>query len=306
MKRNMKKKGCLITLILMIVILIPTYYNRKLIINATSNWLSSQTIPFQLVVNPKTINHSQHPTGLTLNEVNDQDYQHQLKNANHIVKLFNRKQQSCGFLSKEQNRQLRKWVTQKPHRYLYSVTPLVLGQNRHGHYLTVSVNRYDDTHQIHSYRYRVYYHHQKPGQARFLGNFSSNKPPKFVTWTNRVGVSGISKVPNFIDKINSTMLNSGVAAKPTTTVKQYQQLAQNIGLSPTSAPGLKNYINRGGADQKNSAITAYEFSDVPRETRFYITQYNNHQHYHYTLVFNRNTNAFTQFLNGIKSVAHKN
>ncbi|UQS82114.1 hypothetical protein MOO45_08015 [Bombilactobacillus folatiphilus] len=304
MKKILKKKRYLYTLLVCILLFILLYYNRNPLIKASSNWLSRQTIPFQLVVNPHKLDQIKKPKSLTLNELSEKEYQQQLKITKQLVNSFDKHRQQCGFLSTKQNQQLKQWVQQKHHRYLYSVTPLTSGKNRHGKYITVSVNRYDDTQQIHSYRYQVFYRSNgKVQAAKFIGNFHNAKPPKFISWTNKLGVSGIAKVPTFLDKVNTTLINSGITAQSTATLDKYQQLARNLGLSSKSATALKQYVLQNGMDQKNSSVVGYELSDVPRETRFFITQINDHHRYYYTVTFNRNQNEFTNFLSGHASVA---
>ena len=295
----------LVTTIIICLCLFIIYYNRHLLVRNTSNWLSERTIPFNLLVSPHHVEKSIHPQALTLNEVNNQQYHNELKTMNILINSSNRHHQKIAWLSSAQNRQLKARIQKKSHRYFYSITPLVIGQNRQGKYTILSVNCREDTKQIQSYRYQIYYNHQRARKVLYLRSTHNNKPPKFIGFTNNLGTSGIVKAPNFIDTINQTLNNSDITNRPDASVKQYSQLGKNIGLDPNSGSALQRYALNTNADQKNSAITGYEFSDVPRETKFYLTQINKEQTFYYTLIYNRNNNRFTGLRLGRQSAAQQ-
>lgn len=294
----------MITIIIFLCLFI-IYYNRHLLIRNTSNWLSEQTIPFNLLVSPHQVDKSIHPQAISLNELNSQQYKNELKNVDTLINSFNKRQQKIHWLSPTQNKELLLQVHKKSHRYLYSITPLVIGKNRRGKYTILSVNCREDSKQIQSYRYQVYYKHQSANKVLYLRSTHNNKPPKFIGFTNNLGTSGISKAPNFIDNINLTLNNSEVTNKPNASIKQYSQLSKNIGLDNNSGFALQRYAINTNADQKNSAITGYEISDVPRETKFYLTQINKEKTFYYTLIYNRNSNQFTSLRLGRQSIAQK-
>ncbi|UQS84315.1 hypothetical protein [Bombilactobacillus thymidiniphilus] len=303
MKKIRFKKSCLIASLILIILAITGYYNRNMLIQRSSDWLAEQTIPFNWLVSPQSLNKTKHQKGLALNELNTKNYTDQLNNIDHILNGFHQAKQNCNFLSQKQNKQLQNWVQKKPHRYLYSVTPVTLGKDLHGNYVVVSANRYDDTKNIVSYRYRVYFQNNKVLYSQFIGQYHNNHPPKFIAWSNNLGDSGISKTPNFIEQINSVLINSGITTKTSTATSEYKQLARNLGLHTTSTKALAQYAKQNGADANNSVIITYEFSDVPRETRFLLKQWNNNRSYYYTLIYDRNQNKFIDFQVGKKLIS---
>ncbi|AXX65311.1 hypothetical protein DS830_07380 [Bombilactobacillus bombi] len=302
MKKTKKRIIFLSTILIVCISLFTIYYNRKPLLKATSNWLTAQTIPFNLLVNPNKINKSIHPHAIALNEIDNQKYQEDLTEIDNLINSFNRHQQKFSWLSPTQTKKLQKRIKQKPHRYISSITPLLLGQDRTGQYTVLSINCYDDTTQIRSYRYRVYFRNHRSVKSHYLKTTTNTKPPKFIGFTNTLGVSGITKAPNFIDTINSTLTNSDVANQPNASSHQYSQLGKNIGLK-NSGSALQQYALNSDANYKNSAITGYEISDVPRETKFFITQINKETKHYYTLIYNRNQGNFTGFQTGKHTVA---
>ncbi|MBA1433746.1 hypothetical protein [Bombilactobacillus bombi] len=305
MNKLKKHVALLSTVLILLITLTTVYYSRKPLLQATSNWLTAQTIPFNWLVNPQKVNKNIHPHAITLNEIDNQEYQTELAHVDTLIHSFNRQKQKSTWLSPAQFHQLQGWVHQKPHRYIYSVTPLLIGYDHQGKYTVLSANRYDDTKQIRSYRYQVYFRQHQVLKTSYLGSTSNNKAPKFIGFTNKLGNSGISKAPNFLDNINTTLTNSDIINQPNASTQQYSQLGKNIGLSTHSGAALQRYAQMGTANQKNSAIIGYEISDVPRETFFFITQINKEKTYYYTLIYNRNQNRFIAFEQGKKSIANR-
>ncbi|MBH9991263.1 hypothetical protein H3R26_04075 [Lactobacillus sp. W8092] len=303
MKLSRKPRGCLITLIIIVFVLLTCYVNRQPILTATANWLTARTLPFDLLVNPKTVKHNIQPPTVTLKEQPTTHYQTLMNKLNNLNETVNPKTNRLTFLNAQQNRQLAHRVEKKPHRYLYSVTPILIGRDQHDPYVVVSANRYDDTRQIVSYRYRLIYRHHQFTKATYLTQTKNNKPPKFIGFTKHLGNSGISTVSGYLERMNLSIASAGLNNQEAAPLAKYQQLAQNIGLDSASGAAFKQYALNLMGDQKNSAVSAYEITDVPRETNFIITQINRQKKLTYTLTFDRNTNHFIRFRNGIHSQA---
>ncbi len=265
------------------------------------------TIPFSLIVNPKNVDEGIAPKSISLKTG---DMEKTKLKAISLVSTINDDYQNTkelDFLSSDQEKALLKRVHKEPHRYIYKMTLLNFGRDNNGNYITVSCNRYDDTKNIVSYRYRLYYKDNNITSAKYLNTKSNKFPPKYVIEDTELGASGIDQAKPFMERIKTTIINSNLTMANATDPGDFNQLSINLGLNPDdSNNGLYNLAKNSNSRVTNFGIVGYQLSDVPRYSRIYLKQQTKDTSYYYTLTFNRNSNKFVKFQRGIISTDNKN
>ncbi|WP_125588510.1 hypothetical protein [Companilactobacillus jidongensis] len=306
-KLNKKYIKWFVLLGLIILVGIAYGFNIYNIKNKTVDKISSMTIPFSLIVNPKNVDEGIAPKSISLKTG---DMEKTKLRAISLVSTINDNYQNTkelDFLSSEQEKSLLKKVDKEPHRYIYKMTLLNFGRDNNGNYITVSCNRYDDTKNIVSYRYRLYYKDNNITSAKYLNTKSNKFPPKYVIEDTELGTSGIDQAKPFMERIKTTIINSNLTMANATDPGNFNQLSINLGLNPDdSNNGLYNLAKNSNSRVTNFGIVGYQLSDVPRYSRIYLKQQTKDTSYYYTLTFNRNSNKFVKFQRGIISTDDKN
>ncbi|MFD1671994.1 hypothetical protein ACFQ5M_07800 [Agrilactobacillus yilanensis] len=304
MKKHRKLILILSTIFLSLVLILSLGYAfRRPILKQAQHFLTAQTIPFNWVVDPDKVENGLEVPAVDLS-VSQMDTvkKNALKLVTNLNDNFSGKQSDYLFLTTKQAKQLDDWVHDKPHQYIYSITPVSFGKNARGNYVLVSANRYDDTKTIVSYRYRVFYTKNlivKPNKTQYVATVKNNVPPKFLFEDASVGTDGISTATNFTERIKNA-LGDGNTYTANSSLKQFKGLAQEMNLSVASAQALQKYLKVSDTDFQNTVITGYELTDVPRVTRFFIVSGTNKQKAYFTLTYDRTQEGFISFEEGIQ------
>lgn len=289
------------------MIIIAYALNLGKIKDKTVNGIASMTIPFSLIVNPKNIDEDIAPKAISLK---DGDMSQAKEKALNLVASINDdydNTKELSFLSEDQEKSLLNKIKQKPHRYISSITLLNFGKDIHGKYITVSLNRYDDTKTIVSYRYRLYYKGDSIRSAKYLNQKSNKYPPKFVLDGIELGKPGTDQAKAFMQRIKTAIINSNLTATNATDPGNFNQISINLGLNPDkSNSGLYSLAKNSNSRVSNSSIVGYQITDVPRYTRLYVKQLNRDKTYYYTLTFSRNSGRFINFQKGTITTDPKN
>lgn len=299
------RKGIIILssiLIILALIVGLGYKFRKPILNHTQKFLTAQTIPFHWLVNPNHVENSLDVPAANLS-VSQMDTvkKNALKVVTNLNQNFSVENPSYLFLTEKQARRLEQWVHTKPHQYIHNFTPVAFGKTAKGNYVLISANRYDDTKTVTSYRYRVYYNKKLtplPAKTVYIGQVRNNVPPKFVFAKVSVGTDGISTATNFTERIKNSLGKSSAYDNGNGSLKQFQNLAQELNLSTASAKPLQRYLKVSNTDFQNTVITGYELTDVPRVTRFFLVSGTNQKKSYFTLTYDRTQEGFTAFQDG--------
>jgi len=306
-KLNKKYIKWFVLLGLILIIGITYGFNIYNIKDKTVNKIASMTIPFSLIVNPKNVDEGLTPKSISLKTGN---MEHTKEKAIGLVSTINNNYETTkelDFLSSDQKKALMKKVDKKSHRYIFKMTILNFGRDSHGKYITVSCNRYDDTKNIVSYRYRLYYNGNDIVSAKYLNTKNNLYPPKYVIENTELGNSGIDQAKSFMQRIKTTIINSNLTMTNATDPGDFNQLSLNLGLDPdNSNNGLYNLARNSNSRVTNFGIVGYQLSDVPRYSRIYLKQQTKDTNYYYTLTYNRNSNKFIRFQRGIISTDTKN
>ncbi|WP_125761330.1 hypothetical protein [Companilactobacillus hulinensis] len=306
-KLNKKYIKWFVLLGLILIIGITYGFNIYNIKDKTVNKIASMTIPFSLIVNPKNVDEGLTPKSISLKTGN---MEHTKEKAIGLVSTINNNYETTkelDFLSSDQKKALMKKVNKKSHRYIFKMTLLNFGRDYHGKYITVSCNRYDDTKNIVSYRYRLYYNGNDIVSAKYLNTKNNLYPPKYVIENTELGNSGIDQAKSFMQRIKTTIINSNLTMTNATDPGDFNQLSLNLGLDPdNSNNGLYNLARNSNSRVTNFGIVGYQLSDVPRYSRIYLKQQTKDTSYYYTLTYNRNSNKFIRFQRGIISTDTKN
>ena len=306
-KLNKKYIKWFVLLGLILIIGITYGFNIYNIKDKTVNKIASMTIPFSLIVNPKNVDEGLTPKSISLKTGN---MEHTKEKAIGLVSTINNNYETTkelDFLSSDQKKALMKKVNKKSHRYIFKMTLLNFGRDSHGKYITVSCNRYDDTKNIVSYRYRLYYNGNDIVSAKYLNTKNNLYPPKYVIENTELGNSGIDQAKSFMQRIKTTIINSNLTMTNATDPGDFNQLSLNLGLDPdNSNNGLYNLARNSNSRVTNFGIVGYQLSDVPRYSRIYLKQQTKDTSYYYTLTYNRNSNKFIRFQRGVISTDTKN
>jgi len=308
LKKLNKKYIKWIIILLLLVIIVSSYaLNLGKIKDKTVDGIASITIPFSLIVNPKNIDEDIAPKAV---EINDGDMTKAKQEAINLVSTINDdydNTKELSFLSNDQEKTLLKKVHEKPHRYIAKMTLLNFGKDSVGKYITISCNRYDDTKNIVSYRYRLYYRGDSIKSAKYLNTKSNKYPPKFVISNIELGKSGNDQAKAFLQRLKTAIINSNLTATNANEPGNFNQISINLGLNPdNSNNGLYALAKNSNARVSNSSIVGYQISDVPRYTRVYIKQLSKDNSYYYTLTFSRNSGRFINFQKGLISTDGNN
>lgn len=303
MKKLFKKHlKLLITLLILILIILTYVFNWGNIKTKTVNKISSLTIPFSLVVNPKNVDKGITPRSIKLN---DKDFEGDKTQAINLVNTINgnyKTTKDFNFLTEKQDKSLTEKIKKQSHQYIHDVTLLNFGKDRKGKYLTVSLNQYNDTDKIISYRYRLYHKKNEIFSVKYLKSTSNTYPPRFIIPDVKVGETGINNSKNFMQRLKTAIINSNLSMNNASEPGSFNQIAINLGLDPDkSNKGLYNLAKNSNSRVTNYGIVGYEISDVPRYSRVYIKQLSKDNHFYYTLTYNRNSNKFIRFQSGIIS-----
>lgn len=306
-KLNKKYIKWIIVLLLLVMIVTSYALNLGKIKDKTINGIAQITIPFSLIVNPKNIDEDIAPKSISLK---DGDMTKAKQKALNLVDTINDdydNTKELSFLSNDQEKALLKRVHKEPHRYIANMTLLNLGKDINGKYITISCNRYDDTKNIVSYRYRLYYRGDSIRSARYLNSKSNKYPPKFIIKDIELGKPGTDQATAFMQRLKTAIINSNLTATNANEPGNFNQIAINLGLNPDkSNSGLFTLAQNSNSRVSNSSIVGYQVSDVPRYTRVYVKQLSKHNTYYYTLTFSRNSGRFINFQNGLISTDDKN
>ena len=306
-KLNKKYIKWLVILLLLIIIISSYALNLGKIKDKTIDSIAQITIPFSLIVNPKNIDEDIAPKSVN---INDGDLTKAKQQALNLVSTINEdydNTKELSFLSNDQEKSLLKKVHKEPHRYIAKMTLLNFGKDNHGTYITISCNRYDDTKNIVSYRYRLYHKGESIHSAKFLNTKTNKYPPRYVLDGVLMGKSGTDQAKAFMQRLKTAIINSNLTATNATDPGNFNQISINLGLNPDkSNSGLYALAKNSNSRVSNSSIVGYQVSDVPRYTRVYIKQLSKNNSYYYTLTFSRNSGRFINFQKGIISTDTKN
>lgn len=307
MKNLLKKHLKLLISLLILILIILTYtFNWGSIKTKTVNKISSLTIPFSLIVNPKNIDQGITPKSIKLN---DKDFEADKTQSIDLINTINSNYKATkdfNFLTEKQSKTLNDKIKKQSHQYIHDVTLLNFGKNRKGKYLTISLNQYNDTKKIVSYRYRLYHKKNEIFSVKYLKQTSNTYPPRFVIPDVKVGETGINNSKNFMQRLKTALINSNLTMNNAVEPGNFNQIAINLGLDPDkSNNGLFKLAKNANSRVTNYGIVGYEISDVPRYSRVYIKELNKDNHYYYTLTYSRNSKKFVSFQNGIISTDNK-
>lgn len=306
-KLNKKYIKWLVILLLLIMIILSYALNLGKIKDKTVDALAQITIPFSLIVNPKNIDEDIAPKGISLN---DGDMSQKKQQAINLVSKLNddyHNTDELSFLSNDQEKALLKKVHQKPHRYITNLTLLNFGRDTHGKYITVSCNRYDDTKNIVSYRYRLYYKNDSVTSAKYLNKKNKQYPPQYVLDNVTLGKAGVDSAQNFLQRLKTAIINSNLTATSAVDPGNFNQISINLGLDPDkSNTGLYQLAKNSNSRVSNFSVIGYQISDVPRYSRFYLKQLSKDKSYYYTLTYSRNSSRFINFQKGLISTDEQN
>lgn len=303
MKKHRKRLVILSSMLLSLILIVGLgYIFRQPLLNQAQRLLTAQTIPFHWVVDPNKVENGLNVPAVDLSVSQMDDVKKDaLKLVSNIDENFSGHQSDFMFLTAAQRKQLDRWVHDKPHQYIYSITPVAFGKIANQNYLVLSANRYDDTKTIVSYRYRIFYNAKfqiDPKKTEHVATVKHENPPKFLFADASVGTDGISTATNFIERIKNELGNSNTYTN-STKLTQFRGLAQELNLNVHSAKALQRYLQVSDTDFQNTVITGYELTDVPRVTRFFIVSGTNKQKTYFTLTYDRTQEGFTDFQNGI-------
>ncbi|WP_099974115.1 hypothetical protein [Lactobacillus terrae] len=292
----------IVPIIVVVIIVILFIFNAFQIRDKTADGISSISVPFSLIVNPKHIDEGVTPKGI---KITDTNYE---KTKKHVLELTDNieanylQTKRFSFLSANQEKQLKKMINSSQYQYIYSITLINFGKDTTGNYLTISCNQYNDTKKIVGYRYRLYYQGDSIKSAKYIKKLSDTTPPKYVYDDVAVRNTGIKQANSFMDSVKTAILNSNLTSTNAQNAGNFNQISTNLGLDPDySNKGLYRFSKNANSRITNYAIIDYEITDVPRKTRIYIKQVNNGVSYYYTLSYNRNNNQFVSFQNGLIS-----
>jgi len=307
LKKLLKKHlKLLITLLILILIILTYVFNWGNIKDKTVNKISSITIPFSLIVNPKNIDQDVTPKSIKLN---DKDFEADKTQAINLVNTINSNYKATkdfNFLTEKQDKSLTDKIKKQSHQYIHDVTLLNFGKDRKGKYLTISLNQYNDTKQIVSYRYRLYHKKSQIFSVKYLKQTSNTYPPRFIIPDVEVGDAGINNSKNFMQRLKTAVINSNLTMNNASEPGNFNQIAINLGLNADkSNKGLYNLAKNSNSRVTNYGIVGYEISDVPRHSQVYIKQLSKNKHYYYTLNYNRNSKKFISFQKGIISTDNR-
>ncbi len=275
------------------------YFFRQPLAENTQHFLTQQTIPFHLVVDPKQEQHrlTIPAVDLSVSQMNDVQ-----KNALGVVAKLNQdfatSQQNFDFLTAKQTHQLKQWVHDKPHQYIANFTPVAFGKNAQGDYVLLSANRYEDSKRIKSYRYRVFYDKNLAPireKTQYVATTSHTAPPKFVFENVPVGQDGVSTAMNYLERLKNSLGKSSAFNGGNASSAQFRGLATELNLDTKSGAALAAYLKASDTDFKNTVITGYELTDQPRLTRFFLVSGTNQHPETFTLTYDRTQAGFTQF-----------
>ena len=284
------------------MIVVSYAFNLGKIKDKTVNGIASITIPFSLIVNPKNIDEDIAPKAISLNDGDMSKAKQQALNLINTINDDYDNTKELSFLSNDQEKTLLKKVHQKPHRYIAKMTLLNFGKDKNGKYITISCNRYDDTKNIISYRYRLYYKGDSIRSAKYLNTKSNKYPPRYVLDGIELGTSGTDQAKAFMQRLKTAIINSNLTATNATDPGNFNQISINLGLDPDKSNiGLYNLAKNSNSRVSNSSIVGYQITDVPRYTRIYVKQLSKDNSYYYTLTFSRNSGRFINFQKGIIS-----
>lgn len=307
--KNLTKKQLTISSIILVIILllIGFFLNVFDIKDKTTESMSKTTIPFNLIVNPKKIDQGVKPKSIKLDTDNfDSEKNHVIKMVNNINNNF-KDNHKLYFLSTDQQKQLNDMVSKKSHQYIYQITALNFGKDIKGKYFTISCNQYGDSKQITSYRYILHYKKNQITTSKYIGKKHAKYPPQFLLDDIKVGTPGIKQSKGFLQQLKTALINSNLTSNQSNVPGDFDQIAINLGLKDdASNDALYQLTKNSNSRLSNFAITGYELSDVPRKSRIYVKQMNQHRNYYYTLTFDRNSKKFSTFQTGIHSNRNSN
>lgn len=296
-------------IVLLLLVLVGSAYsfNWYDIKDKTVDKISSISIPFYLIVNPKNVDQGITPKSIS---INTKDYSSDKSTALDIVDRLNdeyKKDKSLDFLSTKQRKSLMKKINKTPHQYIYKITLLNFGKDLTDKYVTISLNQRNDTKNIVSYRYRVYYQKNEVTSSTYLTTTSNKYPPRFVIPDIELGNAGVYDSKPFVQRIKTAIINSNLSMNNASQPGDFNQIAINLGLNTDkSNKGLYTLAKNSNTRVTNFAIIGYEISDVPRSSRIFIKQLSKDNSYYYTLTYNRNSQKFVSFQNGIISTYNQN
>lgn len=292
---------------MIIILLIGFFLNIFGIKTKTTESMSKITIPFNLIVNPNKIDQGVKPNSIKLDDSNfGSEKNHVIQMVNNINSNF-KDNHKLYFLSNEQQKQLNEMVNKQSHQYIYLITPLNFGKDIKGKYFTISCNQYGDSKQITSYRYILHYKKNQITTSKYIGKHHAKYPPQFLLDNVNVGTAGVKKSTGFLQQLKTALINSNLTSNQGNVSGDFDQIAINLGLNnDKSNQALYQLTKNSNSRLSNFAITGYELSDVPRKSRIYVKQINEHHNYYYTLTFDRNTKKFSTFQTGIHSNRNSN
>ena len=301
-KLNKKYIKWIIILVLFIMIVSSYALNLGKIRDKTVNGIASITIPFSLIVNPKNIDEDIAPKSISLDDGNMTKAKQQAVNIVSTINEDYDNTKELSFLSNDQEKSLMKKVHSKPHQYIFKMTLLNFGKDRNGKYVTISCNRYDDTKNIVSYRYRLYHKGDSITSAKYLNTRTNKYPPQYVIENIEMGKDGLNQAQPFMQRLKTAIINSNLTATNANQPGNFNQISINLGLNPDkSNSGLFFLARNSNSRVSNFGIIGYQISDVPRYTRIYLKQLSRNESYYYTLTFSRNSGRFINFQKGIIS-----
>ena len=289
------------------MIVVAYALNLGKIKDKTVDGIAQITIPFSLIVNPNNIDEDIAPKSISLD---DGDMSKAKQQALNIVSTINDEYNSTdqlSFLSNDQEKELLNKVHKVSHRYIFKMTLLNFGKDNHGKYVTISCNRYDDTKNIVSYRYRLYHKGDSITSAKYLNSKNNKYPPMYVLENIELGKAGLDQAKPFMQRIKAAIINSNLTATNATDPGNFNQISLNLGLNPdNSNMGLFVLAKNSNSRVSNYGIIGYQVSDVPRYTRFYLKQKSRNDSLYYTLTYSRNSDRFVNFQKGIISTDTQN
>ncbi|AUI72197.1 hypothetical protein [Companilactobacillus alimentarius] len=306
-KLNKKYIKWIIVLFLLAMIVVSYALNLGKIKDKTVDSIAQITIPFSLIVNPKNIDEDIAPKTISLDKSDMSKTKQQALNLVSTINDDYHNTNELSFLSNKQEKALLKRVHKKSHRYITNMTLLNFGKDTHGKYITVSCNRYDDTKNIVSYRYRLYYRDDSIVSAKYLNTKTNKYAPQYVMENIDLGNSGVNQAQNFVQRFKTAIINSNLTATNANEPGNFNQISINLGLDPDkSNTGLFNLAKNSNSRVSNFGIVGYQISDVPRYTRFYLKQLSKSNTYYYTLTYSRNSSRFINFQKDIISTDSQN
>lgn len=306
-KLNKKYIKWIVILVLLIMIITSYALNLGKIKDKTVNGIAQITIPFSLIVDPKNIDEDIAPKAISLD---DGDMSKAKQQALNLVSTINDdydNTKELSFLSNDQENALLKKVHNKPYQYIFKMTLLNFGKDRYGKYITISCNRYDDTKNIVSYRYRLYHKGDSITSAKYLNTKTNKYPPQYVLDGVILGNSGLDQAKSFSQRVKTAIINSNLTSTNANQPGNFNQISINLGLDPDiSNSGLFYLARNSNSRVSNFSIIGYQVSDVPRYTRFYLKQLSKDNTFYYTMTYSRNSNRFINFQKGLITTDNQN